>query len=316
MCGIRRWLLCAALLAPAIGSAQTPAPLPGTVVTNPPVATLPGAPVGIGTYRKSTINPLDRPTYSATMTSIPSASPAPTAGPLPVGQIPGVMEAPVIQQPSETTQLMPKPGDCCGPVGGNGPIGQDVYFRAGVALPFGKGNLPKELNLGWTFQLGARSEFFDTDGRAAWAVDAHVYYAYNNAGGQGIVFLRNDIVTVRALHRWAAGLLGGRDWFLNGPGFVGGMWDLNTAYGLDFGGRWGTGHVDAQPITDATGYRRKQDVFGQLLIAAHADFSVPVGGWTFVGGARLELDYTASDFLNSGSCFYDLNFMLTVGVRY
>ena len=108
----------------------------------------------------------------------------------------------------------------------------------------------------------------------------------------------------------------GRDYFLSGPGFVGGLWDANARYGFDVGGRYGTGHIDAQPITDPTGYRRKQDVFGQAFLAAHGDVEVPIGAWTFLAGARLETTYTSGKWLVSQNTFYEVSLLLTVGVRY
>src|SRR5262249_3695160 len=52
--------------------------------------------------------------------------------------------------------------DCHGPVGGNGPVGWEVYLRSGVSLPFGGGALTSRLDPGWIIQGGARSLFFNS----------------------------------------------------------------------------------------------------------------------------------------------------------
>lgn len=310
MRGIRQWLSSAAFVVlPAAGLAQGPEAFPGGTVVG---SSAPGGTVvGVPVPPSKPVGLPDRPVYTATALVPPEAMPP---GPAPaVGHIPGVHMPPP-----------PQPGaawgsggaDCCGPTGAHGPIGQDLYFRFGPSLPFGSGPLANSLNIGWNLQAGVRSEFFDPSGTAAWAVDAHLYYAYNNAGGQDLVFVRNDLCTIRALHRWAGGLAGGRDWFVSGPGYVGGLWDANARYGFDVGGRYGTGHIDAQPITDPTGYRRKQDTFGQAFLAAHGDVEVPAGAWTFLAGARLETTYTTGKFLVSQNTFYDVSLLMTVGVRY
>ena len=76
----------------------------------------------------------------------------------------------------------------------HGPVGQDIYGRFGAAFPISKGLLSKGLNPGWTGQIGARSLYFNTTGDAAWVLDGHVTYTYNNANN------RQDIAT--ALQRF------------------------------------------------------------------------------------------------------------------
>jgi len=310
MRGIRQWLSSAALVAvPAAGLAQEPDGFAGgTVVSSPRVEQS-----GFGTPASS-FRPAaalrERPVFTATALTPPDAAPPPA-----VAQIPGV-QLPVPPSHLSGTPWGQTPPECCTPIGAHGPIGQEVYFRFGPAVPFGSTELGNSLNIGWNLQLGTRAEYFDPSGTAAWALDAHIYYGYNNAGGQDLVFVRNDLCTIRALHRWAFGVAGGRDYFLSGPGFVGGLWDANARYGYDVGGRYGTGHIDAQPITDPTGYRRKQDVFGQAFLAAHGDVEVPMGAWTFLAGGRLEGTYTSGKWLVSQNTFYEVSLLLTLGVRY
>ena len=291
MRAIRQWLSSAVLVVgTSAGFGQSPAPLPGPLSAPPPIAIAlpPGSAFG-GTVVGAS---------SATPTSATPVAAAPLVAPAPGGPWASV------------------PATCCGPIGGDGPVGQEVYVRTGPSIPFGKGVLADALNAGWNVTLGGRSLFFNQTGSAAWTIDAHLAYTLNNAGGQQLAFLNNAVFTVRNLHRTAIGLGGGRDWFLSAPGFVGGTWDANFRFGVDAGARWGTGHVDLNPVGDPTGYRRHHDVFGQSFAGVHADVNVPVGGWTFVLGGRFEWDYTFSDLLPTAGNFHDINLLLTVGVRY
>jgi len=239
--------------------------------------------------------------------------------PPPAGPVPG---GPVIPPPVPTGAPvagcgLPNPaGDCCGPVGANGPVGQEVYVRVGANFPLGNGLLARSLNTGITTQVGGRSQFFDPAGDAAWAVDVHVQFQYNNADSQDVVTFRGEPVFVRELHRWAFGLGVGRDTFLSGAGFVGGTWDANFRLGWDVGGRWGSGHADLTPLFEPEGYRRHQDVFAQTFAGVMATMEVPVGGWTWIGGGRLEWAYTFSDIIPKGASFHEINALAVCGVRY
>jgi hypothetical protein len=210
-----------------------------------------------------------------------------------------------------------QPG-CCGPLGRHGPIGTDIYFRTGIAIPGGPGTLAGTLNTGWRFDLGTRTLFFNTSGDSAWAVDLGLTYTFNNAGSQEIVPYFTIPATVRELHRWGFTLGLGHDWFVSGPGFV--TWDSPStmAYGVDFGGRWGTSSVQVN-ISDnpALDSLRNYDVTGSLFVGAHADYEVPMGGWTFLLGGRVEWSYTWTNLMPlTNSDIQDFSFLLTTGVRY
>jgi hypothetical protein len=354
MRGIRQWLTTAALVAgPSAAAAQLPGPLPPPVSDSPPSMALPGGtvvgstrtlgsqlpppalvPVSepaiaaalpggsvVGSTRAPVANvTILRPAQNTTMAPAPPAAAATVVIPPPAGPMPGsmVMPPPVPNGPLMAGCGLPNPtGDCCGPVGANGPIGQEVYLRVGANFPLGNGLLARSLNTaGLTTQIGGRSQFFDPQGDAAWAVDVHLQYEYNNADAKDTVTFRGEPVFVRDLHRWAVGLGGGRDMFLTAPGFVGGTWDANFRLGWDVGGRWGTGHVDLTPLFEPDGYRRHQDVFAQAFAGVMATVEIPVGGWTWIGGGRVELDYTFSDLIPKGSSFYEINTLAVVGVRY
>lgn len=319
--------------APVIG-----APLPGfpngTVVSGPVSV----SPATMNPTPISTVPPSSLPVMNAVPVAgqpIYTTGAMPTAGmpiagtstpmavpPASAGLVPGAVPGTWVQSP-----VAANAPNCCGPVGAHGPIGDETYVRTGVSIPFGSGLLAKTMDAGWFTSIGSRSLFFNTEGTAAWVVDPHISFTYNNAQPSQLAFLPTqpvavvpnppqEIATVRNVFRWAAGIGVGRDWYANVPGFVGGQWDAFTSYGLDVGGRWGTGHVDYQPISDATGYRRTHDVFGQMYIGGNCNINIPCGGWTLVAGARAEVGYTFSDISPTGGSFWEVNLLGSIGVRY
>jgi hypothetical protein len=325
MRGIRRWLTSAALLSGTTALAQAPA-LPATPMADPPIAAaLPGGTVVGGLH-----------TSTPSVTTLASPTKAPIAAPIaaePTDALLPVMDTaahPAMSGPAPSVGPIPAPlavgqpisgcampgGDCCGPIGAHGPIGQDAYLRVGPSFALGKGLLAKGLDIGVTGQLGARSLFFNPSGDAAWVLDGHVTYTFNNASGNDIATFRGEPVTVRALHRSSVGLGIGRDYFLAGPGFVGGLFDANLSYGWDAGGRWGAGHVDLNPVLQPGFYRRHYDVFGQPFVGLHADLNVPVGAYTYVMGGRLEWNYTSSDILPKQGSFQEISVLFQMGLRY
>jgi hypothetical protein len=296
----------------------------------PPIATaLPGGTV-VGSQRTS----------SASVSILPVADPAPPPSPAPAAGAPIVGPAPTVNgKQAGGPVLMPEApvvtpittnaatacatggcglpgGDCCWPIGAHGPIGQEVYIRSGAAFPLGNALLVRGLNTGWATTVGGRAQFFDAPGDAAWVLDFHGFYTYNNSSSQDVATVRGEPVTVRALHRSGVGLGIGRDYFLAGPGFVGGIWDANFHYGWDAGARWGAGHADLNLITNHAIYRRHYDVFGQPFAGLNAALDIPMGGWTGFVGGRLEWNYTFSDIIPKGGSFQEIVAQLTFGVRY
>ena len=308
MRGIRRWLTSAALLTGTTALAQSPAG-----ADEPAIATaLPG-----GTVVGSNAPPVQRASFLTTAAAAanPPAAAAPIDAPAPAAGL-GVPVVPVPNGLPVPGCAAPLGADCCGPIGAHGPVGQEVYTRFGASFPLGNGLLARGLNIGWVAQVGGRAQYFDPAGDAAWTADLHVTYTYNNGSGQDVATVRNEPVTVRALHRSAVGFGFGRDYFLAGPGFVGGMWDANLRYGWDAGGRWGAGHVDLNPLLQPGFYRRHYDVFGQPFLGAHSTLEVPVGGWTWLVGGRLEANHTFSDILPKDGSFYEVTATLILGLRY
>src|SRR5262249_5357488 len=65
----------------------------------------------------------------------------------------------------------PRSPGCCGPVGGDGPIGSEVYLRTGASFALGDGVLADAADVGWAIRGGGRSLFFNPARDAAWTAD-------------------------------------------------------------------------------------------------------------------------------------------------
>jgi len=225
---------------------------------------------------------------------------------------------------------------CASPIGGHGPVSYEVYWRTGPDFAFGSGPFTDRLHMGWNVGGGARSLFFNPAGDAAWALDLGLSYTYNRGSNDDLLdlFLRQpdaqgannqaivqpdtfQNVRLRGLHRTSFNFGLGRDWFLWGNGLPGGEEGWNFRAGADIGGRWGTAHVDLVPIDEVGGYNRRQGVYHGLYIGFHSNFEVPMGGWIWFGGTRVEWGY---DWMNlvppiKGDV-QSVNLLFTGGVRF
>jgi len=320
MNGFRRWLPSAVL---AVGCGSTFAQVP---IEEPAIAAaLPGGTVvgntrGSVTTISSNAEPAAMPKTPPVAAPITPATPTVGSAPPPPPVLLGLpAEAPVNAMMSHSFMEggnTLQGNNCCGPVGANGPIGEEVYARFGVTIPQGDTLLVRNLKRGQTAQIGARTQLFDSAGDAAWAIDAHVAYFFNRGTNGDIVTLETEPVTIHSLHRTAVGLGLGRDWFLFRPGFILDTWDANFRLGADVGGRWGAGHVNFDTPFEEGGYRRRFDVFAQAFGGLTATMEIPAGGWIWLVGGRLEADYTFSDFLDRQANFYQYSAMGMLGVRY
>ncbi len=100
------------------------------------------------------------PTPAASM----PASPAPMPGNLvPMPASPAPMQA-IVPDPWMLHQ-QPEPFNkgCCGPVGGDGPIGWEVYARGGASFHYSNTAYAKSLDTGYEADAGWRSLFFNKD---------------------------------------------------------------------------------------------------------------------------------------------------------
>src|SRR5262249_6280073 len=152
--------------------------------------------------------------------------------------------------------------DCCGPVGGDGPVLYELYARIGPAIVTGGGVFNRTLDTGWMVAAGGRSLFFNPAQTAAWTIDLGISNSHNDARkhdvqiplsilvptqfgtAERVNFGRDpDVpgVTVRELNRTFANIGFGREVYpvgpANGPGT---KWRI----GYDLGGRWGTAKLE------------------------------------------------------------------------
>jgi hypothetical protein len=128
-------------------------------------------------------------------------SPSPSATPTPGGLLSGTPGAPgtppgyLSTRPADTTGAtgdLTQPGQpvnlclsdwivgphgpgCCGPVGGCGPIQEELYLQSGLDFPFSDGVFGHTLKSdGWVIQGGGRTLFFNPEQDAAWVVDLSI----------------------------------------------------------------------------------------------------------------------------------------------
>lgn len=242
----------------------------------------------------------------------------------PVGTLTGAPTAPVGSYPSP--YYVDGPG-CCGPLGRHGRIGYDIYTYTGVNMVFG-GGLPDFLNYGWTVGGGIRTLFFDPTHTAAWVVDYGLSYTHNWGQGsrdpinldlrQGSVF-RTALSGIREVHRTAFNFSVGRDVWLMGSGATGSLQPGETAcrVGGWVGGRYGTSHVDINPLDEVDGYARRQNVFHGVTVGAHTTFDRSMGGWILFGGLRAEYGYDWTNLIPPyQGDIHNVNIQFSLGIRY
>jgi hypothetical protein len=267
------------------------------------------------------------------------AEPGPKAGPADaLGALvaPAVPAAPLPPGAYGSPWYTDGPG-CCGPIGRNGQVGYELYAETGPNLAFGSGEFTDRLHAGWIIGGGGRSLFFNTEGDAAWALDLGLSYTYNRGSADSLsdVFIRQppqatqqtgqiiprpDVLTtsrIRGLHRTSFNFAVGRDWFMWGPGNPGGEPGWNVRTGLDVGGRWGTSHVDLVPDNAPNSYSRRQAVFNGVFVSGHLNCEVPVGGWIWASGLKVQYGYDWTNVIPPlNGDIQNVNILLTTGFRF
>jgi hypothetical protein len=255
---------------------------------------------------------MDRPAMSD------SASPPPAAAPAP---LPGA-------QPQSSDWIVGCRGPlCCGPIGADGPIGQEFFVRSGVVFPIGGGALNSALDPGWAIETGTRTLFFGREVDDAWTVELSVANFNNTSGdrttthplfnipvktAQGTITVDRADVASKSFNQTFVNLAGGREWWLWGPATCGGD-QGNWRAGVDLGGRYGTAKLElVQPIG------HKTDVLGGFFVAAHSDVEIPWNHFMLMAGIRAEYGYTWSDILQrqNNSDVQNLNLLFTLGARF
>jgi hypothetical protein len=223
--------------------------------------------------------------------------------------------------------------DCCGPIGGDGAIMEELFVRAGVSVPISGPIFGHTLETGWMVTGGGRTLFYDPDMLGAWAVEIGITNIYNH--GQ-----RSDIrvplsilvpssspfgstatrvnfgidpgvpgVTIKNLNRTSADLGLGREIYLTTPATAHG---IKWRAGLTAGIRYGSERVEFEEIRHRTG------VFETPYLALHTDVECPCCSVVFLAGFRAEWDWTFSNVLQNqnDADVMDVNFLLTAGVRF
>jgi hypothetical protein len=237
--------------------------------------------------------------------------------------------------PPDTWLVYPRGCDCCGPIGGNGPIGYELYVRSGVNVPIGGGALGSGtgiLDTGWAIQGGGRVLFFDPDRQAAWTVDLGILNINNNSIDTTHVFTLHNVpsrttpagsltptttiipdlnVTVAGLNQTYVVGTFGREWWLLGSG-ANTYNGLSWRAGIDGGGMYGTAKLDLNEIKHTT------DTLGGLTVGIHTDLEYPCGCFIFQAGFRVEYSYIWNDLLQhqNPSDIQFLNFLGRLGVRF
>ena len=210
--------------------------------------------------------------------------------------------------------------DCCGPTGGCGPIGIELYVRTGPALMVAGGWLGDSLNPGWLVQAGGRSLFFNAGQSAAWTADLGLCHIYNNGNRPDLSILNANIprtsFTVRTLERTYATLAVGRERWLGGPASDCGP---RLRVGWDFGGRFGAARLDTNTLSNlgVPGYHRFGSEAGAVFGGVQSVLEIPRGCCIWHAGIRAEIDDSWTDFDGlENKSIWDMNFLLSLGVRY
>lgn len=217
--------------------------------------------------------------------------------------------------PGLSSYLIYQQAGCCGHLGGHGPILSELYLRTGPSFPLAGSFLSRSVETGWEIQGGGRSLFVNSNHDAAWVVDLGIGDIYNNGNRPERTFpILGNPVNVRDLNRLFVSFGLGREWYFLGPVNAA---SFNWRFGVDGGGRLGSARVDLNDPSQASGYRRLGDFLSGAYVACYSDVEAPCGCCTFLAGWRAEWDYMATNVIpEQGSDVRDLNFLLTMGLRF
>jgi hypothetical protein len=246
--------------------------------------------------------------------------------------------------------------ECCGPIGGCGPVQMELYVRMGASLPVAGPIFGHTLETGWIIAGGGRSLFFNAENDAAWTIDLGLSNDYNQGQHSDRQFRLNHIIfnlgnnnlsivdfvpgrkkTMITTERTPVGTQGST--FLAKTHGVT-IRSLNRTFAnLSLGREW---YLNGNPATCAenggwiwrAGFdvggrygtaklethetKHRTDVVGGFSLAAHTDVEIPCGCCIFQYGLRIEWDYIWSDILQiqNDADMQDLNILFTAGVRF
>jgi hypothetical protein len=250
---------------------------------------------------------------------VPSLPPAYSTAPGPEGQ---QAAQPAVPDPY---LIYPRSESCNCPIGHNGPIQTELYFRAGPDFPVGGGVYSRILQTGWEIEGGGRVLFLNPARDAAWIVDLGIVNVWNHSNRPdvtlplnvyetdpttGVTALTPVNATASDINRTMASGGLGRDWWLFGG--TANDCGRKCRVGFDIGGRYGSDKADFHEI------RHRTDEIGGPYAAIHADLEWGCGGCTFVAGLRLEYEYISSDVLQSANSgdIADISLLVNFGVRF
>lgn len=189
-------------------------------------------------------------------------------------------------------------------------------MRAGLSLPVGgTGGLANTVEPGWLIQGGGRSLFFNPAMTSAWTVELSVSNIWNHGNQPNRTYDVNGApVSTLAINRTFANIALGKEWYLLGPA---NNCHWNWTLGMDGGGQLGAMRLDLSDPSEASGYRRRQDVVSGLFTALHTDVEIPFKSCILLAGFRAEWGYTFSDIIESiNSDISNINLLYTGGIRY
>jgi hypothetical protein len=211
-----------------------------------------------------------------------------------------------------------------------GPLGYELFLRAGPSIQIGSGILADSSLTGVSVGGGGRLLLFNCDCAEAWTAELGVTDIMNRehtsppgitlinvlvpngvGGSTSTTFGQNGVpgVTLRTVNRCFFDYAGGKEWYLVGSGSTHGpTWRV----GFDIGGRWGSESATFNQIE-----HRTDSILGAYT-AAHTDLEIPCGSVLFQAGVRLEYGYTWSEILQSqnNSDMQDISILFSIGMRF
>lgn len=243
----------------------------------------------------------------------------------------GAMQQPLTTAPMGVSSWLayPRGAMCCGTPGVNGPIQGEVFSRWGVAVPIGSSPLTTDMNVGFSFEIGARSLFFNPTLDRAFTVSFGLESTWNsitngstfeiygepvtsiNGFGQtNTNFIPVQRVTPTRLHTTTLNITLGEEYYLWGTAGCDGM--SKCRVGWDLGGRVGKAKMDFAVE------RNRTDTVGGFLAGAHADWECPIGGCVFYLGGRVTYGYTWMDILQrqNDTDFQQIGAYVNTGIRF
>jgi hypothetical protein len=245
--------------------------------------------------------------------------------------------------------------ECCGPVGGNGPIRMEPYLRIGTNFALGSGVFGKALEPGWEVEGGGRTLFFNVERDAAWTIDVSLSNTFNLTTDAPTQFSLQNIIVSTGTNSLTGTTQTARANFIpgvtkltrlqpnsqtnfnfNAPGvsvkslnrtganlYLGREWYLWGCAGNCNSTNWrigadvgGTWGTEKVEIREL---RHRTGVYEGFDLAFHTDWEFPCNcGCIFLVGARLVWDYEWSHVLQdqNDAKITDLNLLFTFGVRY